>query len=177
MTVFDLPPTHVHEVFALISQSSIGIKVLNQFEIQCKTKKVTFDPYPLNLIEKLKNTIGPDQPIGACFVTDGDQGAIHYDPTSPLGILAPFIFHEIVHSLDPALWHAARTPQTRHARDRAMLQAETQAFDSQHRLIGELSAYVPGYRDFMNRQYPRARILHERLTETDISDLYGFKIA
>ncbi|MCM2277397.1 MAG: hypothetical protein NDJ89_04920 [Oligoflexia bacterium] len=176
---FQAPPANLERVFELIARSPFGVGILERFQPLYQGGKVMIRPYPLEIVAKLREAIGPDQPIGASFVVDedGKTGTIYADLGSPLGILAPFLLHEMVHALDRGIWKAARRPQTRKERDETMLLAETDAFGAQHRLIEELCVRVNGYREFIAAQSQRARILHERLTAEDIATLYGFKIA
>ncbi|MCM2324370.1 MAG: hypothetical protein NDJ90_14020 [Oligoflexia bacterium] len=174
---FNAAPRNLDEVFELISRSPSGYRVLERFRPLHQQGKVAIQPYPLEVVARLREAIGPDQPIGASFVNDGTTGTIYLDPASPLGILAPFLLHEMVHALDQDVWRAGVGPQSPEERDETMLLAETGAFELQHTVIQELCAQVPGYREFMSAQSQRARILHEKLTSEDVVALYGFKIA
>ena len=113
--------------------------------------------------------------MGACFINDGEIGTIYTDLTSPLGVVAPFLFHELIHALDEGVWEAARRPLAREAKDQVMLMAETRAFEAQHQFVAELGDRFPDYRTFLAKHYPKAKILHERMTSVDVADLYGFK--
>ncbi len=174
-------PIDANEVLKLISRTRIGNEVLEQFLPRLRKGEVRIAGYPPEVLERLKLAIGRDQPVGACFIPEykGEtrEGTIYLDLTSPLGLLAPFLFHEMVHSLDPGVWDAARRPLTRKSRDRVLLEAETKAFEAQHQFVLELKQRFPEYQRFLQTQYPRAKILHERLTATDVAELYGFKIA
>ena len=155
--------------------------MLERFLPRLRKQEVRIEAYPAEVLERLKLAIGRDQPVGACFIPEyqgeARHGTIYLDLTSPLGLLAPFLFHEMVHSLDPSLWEAARHPLSRDSRDRVLLEAETKAFETQHRFVLELKQRFPEYQRFLQAQYPRMKILHERLTATDVATLYGFKIA
>lgn len=178
MSSFELKsaPRQIDDVFELISQSPLGDRILRQFLPLFRSGRIRIKAYPNELLSKLKAVLGPGQPIGAAFVTDGDTGVIHYDRTSPLGVLGPFIFHEIVHSLDVRLWDSARnggsTARMRNERKKLMLLTETTAFNRQHELVTELKERVPGFAAFLAEQYPRVRILHERMTESEIDEMY-----
>jgi hypothetical protein len=89
-------------------------------------------------------------------------------------VLAPFLLHEIVHALDPKIWEAAKTPMTQSERDHVMLEAETLAFEMQRLWIDQYSRKIPAYAEFLRMEYPRCKILHERLTKSAVADLYGF---
>jgi hypothetical protein len=140
-----------------------------------RSKRVKLQAYPVPLLNRLRAVLGEGQPVGACFVNDGETGTIHYDPNAPLGVLAPFLVHEMAHAADESLWRAARFPQTRQARDELMLEAETRAFELQHQFVQELRAADPEFSMFLESQQDRIRILTERLGREDIADLYGFK--
>jgi hypothetical protein len=163
------------EILELIAEAPTGRKVLDRFTPTFESGLIRIEAYPLHIVEQLRQHTGPDQPIGACFMRDGKQGTIYLDMTSPLGVLAPFLLHEMVHSLDSDLEKASKHPMSRKDRDALLLLAETEAFEAQHDFVEELSSSMPGYRDFLNSYYPKARILHERLTTEDVAELYGFK--
>ena len=174
---FNRTPEAITEVLKLIARTNTGREILEKFLPLYNQRKIAIKPYPDEIVNKLKAVIGPDQPVGACFVTDGVAGTIHYDARSPLGVLAPFIFHEMVHSLDACLWDNAQIPMTQTSRDQLHLRAETKAFEYQHRFVDELGQRYPEYKKFLAEYYPKAKILVDRLTSTDIEDLYGFKVA
>ena len=167
-------PTHVDQTLRLIARVPAGRAVLSRFLALYRSGRVEFVPYDPALLTRLREVLGEGQPVGASFVTDGRSGKIHYDPSAPLGVLAPFLLHEMVHATDASLWVASNSKQTRRARDRLMLEAETQAFDQQHRFVQELRAADPRFDAFMLGEQARVRILHEKLTQKDIAELYGF---
>jgi hypothetical protein len=171
--VFEQPPARVEEVLRLICHTATGRQFIDRLMPHHRSGRIRFEPYPATIVVRLRESVGPDQPIGAAFSTDGEAGIIHYDPKSPLGVLAPFILHEIVHSLDEALWEAARIPQKRMRREQLMLRAESIAFEAQHRFQGELAVRYPTYSEFLRMQSAKARILVEQMLESDIMEHYG----
>ena len=175
---YSLPPQSLDDVFKLQLKTPTGRNVLERFLPQLTSKRTLIEAYPIEIQNRLREVLEPGQPIGACFTTDGKVGQIHFDPRSSLGVLAPFLLHEMVHALDENLWRLAeRSSVTRLVRDRAMLKAEVAAFTAQRRFIEELTGRDLAYQHFLEAEFPRARILNERLTETDLVELYGFKIA
>lgn len=172
---FSQPPTHVDEILKLIARSASGREALERFLPLLRRGKVRLAPYPPEVIAQLKEYLGPGQPVGACFVNDGETGTIHFDGGGPLGVLAPFILHEIIHCLDTAVWEIAKTGVRSSRRDKVLLHAETRAFEAQHRFVQELSQRFPEFESFLESQQARVKILVERLTSEDIASLYGFK--
>jgi hypothetical protein len=170
-------PGSVQDIFNLISAVPSGQAVLERFVPLFESGKVRVESYPLPLVEQLRAAVGEDQPIGACFINDGETGTIHIDTGSAIGILAPFLIHEMIHALDPTVWKASRSPQTQKRKDEIFLRAEVSAFEGQASYMKEMKERFPEYRAFLATQYPRARILHERLTCTDLIELYGFRVA
>jgi len=104
--------------------------------------------------------------VGAAFINDGEQGVIYFDPTSPVGVLAPFLLHELVHACDERLWK--KKPS-----QKVLIEAETDAFSTQRRYVEELTEADPEFGKFLKSRFPKARILHERLTRGDVVELYG----
>lgn len=157
-------PKSLDEIFKLIARAPSGRETLEKFLPLYTRQQVRIQPYPATVVSQLREAIGPDQPIGACFENDGRTGTIYYDSQSPLGVTAVFVFHEIVHALDPNVWKGAE-----------LLDAEVHAFERQHRLTQELKERLPEFEAFLRAHLPRARILHERLNQLTIAELYGFK--
>lgn len=170
---FNQAPSHPDEILRLIARTPSGREVLTAFLPLHRSGQVRFQPYAQALLTKLRAALGEGQPVGACFVNDGITGSIHFDPDAPIGVLAPFLVHEMVHALDTSLWLAAGKRQTKKARDQMMLNAETQAFAIQHRFVQELRAADSAFDVFLREQQARVRVLCEKLTQNDISELYG----
>jgi hypothetical protein len=164
---------HPQDILKLIARVPSGRDLLTGFLPLYKSGRVAFEPYAPELLERLRAALGPGQPVGACFVCDGQSGQIHYDPAAPIGVLAPFWVHEITHALDTSLWLMSGQRASRTARDKAMLKAETRAFEAQHRFVQELREADPAFGQFLVGEQARVRVLHERLTEQDIAELYG----
>ena len=173
---FSKAPAHPDEILRLIARTPSGRAVLAPFMEHYRSGRISLQSYPAPLLESLRAVLGEGQPVGACFVNDGDTGTIYYDPSAPLGVLAPFLVHEMAHAADESLWRAARFPQTRKACDELMLEAETHAFELQHLFVQELRAADLAFSVFLESQQDRVRILTERLGREDIAELYGFKI-
>jgi hypothetical protein len=170
---FSKAPAHPDEILQLITRVPAGRDVLGGFMELYRSGRVRLEPYPQALLAQLRAALGEGQPVGACFVNDGETGTIHYDPQAPIGVLGPFLVHEMVHAMDQSLWSAARIAQTRDSRDKLMLEAETRAFELQYRFVQELRAADPEYGFFLENEQERVRILNERLSREDIAELYG----
>ncbi len=161
-------------VLGLIARTPIGQEWVASFLPFFQSGMIRIEPYPLDLLMRLQAALEPGQPIGACFFPQGNTGKILLDFSSPIGVLAPFLLHEIVHALDPKIWEAAASELSARERDAVLLEAETLAFEMQRLWIDQYSRQVPAYAEFLRHEYPRCRVLHERLTQTSIADLYGF---
>lgn len=175
MISYHKPPAQIDDVLKLIAKTPTGRALLEAFLPLHAKKTVRFESYPAPLVERLRAVVEEGQPIGACFSCDGTVGAIHYDPSSPIGVLAPFLVHEIAHALDPALWRRPTADATGPAKKRANdpVQRELGAFETQFRFTSELKDRDPDYEKFLRAYYPKARILHERLSFELITELYG----
>lgn len=157
----------------LIECVPTGREVLQAFQKLLSNEQVKFECYPETIIQKMREYLEPDHPIGAALIQDGENGTIYYDARTPLGVLGPYLVHEMVHGLDSDLWAEARRPAS--PRDSVILQAEHRAFNTQHQFVQELRETLPGYGDFLNTRYSQVRVLVEKLTQDDIADLYGLK--
>jgi hypothetical protein len=163
-------PRSVEEVLELISRTPTGRKLLDSFLPLRNRRKITIECYPIEIIAKLKQGLGEGQPIGACFVNNGEMGTIYVDMTSPIGVLAPFLVHEIAHSLDANLWEVLPS-------DESQFKAELKAFEYQSLFQEELKERFSEYQVFLSKHFPKAKILHDRLNQLEIANLYGFKVA
>jgi len=162
-------------IFRLIAKSVTGRRVLEAFLPLFTSQRVTIQSYPSTVLEQLRSVLGEGTPIGACFTIDQGIGRIFIDTTSPIGVLAPFLVHEMVHALDKRLWDADGQSMRRTERDKLFLQVEVDAFQAQHLFMDDLKNRFRHYDAFLKSMYPKAKILHEKLTAESIADLYGFQ--
>lgn len=168
---FDQAPTSTDDILKLISRTATGRKILENFLPLYARKKVLIAAYPDEIVAELRKVLPEGQPIGACFTPNGgpkNKAVIYLDFTSPVGILAPFLVHEMVHALDQRVWKG----QTQHTGD-ALFAVETQAFETQFRFTQELKDRDPEYQNFLTQNYPKAKILHAMLTLEDIESMYS----
>ncbi len=160
-------------IFRVISKTATGRNVLEAFLPLYTAKRVSIQSYPSPVLAQLRAVLGEGTPIGACFTIDQGIGRIFIDTNSPVGVLAPFLLHEMVHALDQRLWDADGIALRRSQRDQLMLQVEVSAFKAQHLFMDEMKDRYAHYGQFLKTYYPKAKILHEKLTAESIADLYG----
>ena len=161
-------PQSIDEILKLVARSAAGRDCLERFLPLYHRKQVRIEGYPAELVTKLREALPEGQPIGACFVHEGSKGVIYLDLASPLGIVAPFLVHEIVHALDRKVWDGSASRA-----EQETVNAEVRAFETQFRFTQELKERDPEYAKFMTQAYPKAKILHEWLEREDIEALYG----
>lgn len=166
---FDRTPADSREILKFISSVRTGREMLSAFLPLYTSGKVAIAPYPVKVLTKLRAVLGEGQPVGACFMNDGSRGTIYLDMDTPIGVLAPFLIHEIAHALDENVW------LRRMKSDLQKLAVEAGAFDLQNRFMTELRNSFPEYQMFLETRYPNARVLVEKLSHAEISRLYGFK--
>jgi hypothetical protein len=154
-------------VMKLIARTVSGRALLERFLPLLKRGKIKIAPYPLAIVEKLRAVIPEGQPIGACLVTENGTGTIFLDYTSPIGVLAPFLVHEIAHALEPKVWRGETTKS-----QTALLETETSAFQIQFRFTQELRERDPAYDTFLKTHYPKAKLLHTLLEFEALEELY-----
>ncbi len=87
----------------------------------------------------------------------GEGKTIFVDFETPVGILAPFLVHEIIHAL---------------ADTKEFTVTEQLAFQGQYLFTQELRERDPGYDTFLKSQFPKAKFLHKLLEfeSLDVSD-------
>lgn len=170
MNCFAQPFQSWDEVFRLIQSSALGRQTLNRFFLRRNPVRIEF--YPEEVRPRLVAALTPKSPLGAVFVTDGEQGTIYVDDQSQLGILVPFLFHEMIHSLDGTLWKAARQTLSPSQRNTVIYEAECRAFRAQHLFQEELKELHPELRSFHETQYSHLSFLNRALLPHEIASLY-----
>ena len=94
---------NVKEVFEVIANSKIGRAVLTEFLPQYRSGHIQIEPLTPEV--RQREPFPPDK-IGAIFSYDGHSSVIYIEinqqenEKTELGVLAPRLLHEIVHSLD-----------------------------------------------------------------------------
>jgi hypothetical protein len=156
--VFLAKITHPDAIIKQISRSTTGRKLLEEFLPLLKKGKIHIESYAPELIARLREVIPADHPIGVCFVPEGDGGTIFLDYETPLGILAPFLVHEIAHALGKKL-------------DR--IEAETIAIQTQSLFAQELRDRDPEYDSFLKSHYPKAKHLLKLLDFEEMEEKTG----
>jgi hypothetical protein len=169
---YSKPPAAADAILKLIAKTPSGRTLLEGFLPMIAKGKVRIEAYPSEIATRLRAVVPSDQPIGACFVVDPATvlGCIHLDFGSPLGVLAPFLVHEIAHALDPRVWRG--DPSASRAQ---MLRTEENAFQIQFLFTQELRERDPEFDRFLRSAFPKARILHELLEPEEIDALYTFE--
>jgi len=159
-------------VLKLVARTASGRALLERFLPMLKRGQVKIAPYPAAIVEKLRAVIPEGQPIGACLVTEGKSGTIFLDYGSPVGVLAPFLVHEIVHALEPKIWSGETTRS-----QATLLDTEAHAFQTQFKFTQELRERDPAYDAFLKANYPKAKMLNTLLEFDDVEELYGRRSA
>lgn len=172
MNRFAAPPQSWNEVVEFVSYSAQGKKVLKQLFPHFKSERIKVETYPETIRAQLQAAATNGDPIGALFVTDGTNGTIYIDMKSELGVLVPFAFHEMIHSLDETLWSAAKRRLAPSQKRELVFQSECKAFREQHVFLEELKSLYPDLRDFHRLHYPRVPFLNRELLPHEIAQLY-----
>ncbi|MFZ9596589.1 MAG: hypothetical protein ACO3A2_10990 [Bdellovibrionia bacterium] len=174
MVDFSKRASSLDDVFTLIQESVLGKEVIKRFSALRQQKSIQFQSLPVELKQKLRWIAPAGTPFGAAFVTDGREAQIFYDPEAELGVLVPFLFHEMVHALDQTLWVAAQGTLSAEERSRTICFSEVRAFAAQHQLQDRLKKIYPELREFYKRHYPHVSFLNRELNREEIFDLYRF---
>jgi hypothetical protein len=163
------PKNPVETLLKLVGRTELGRKLLTDFLPLLQRGEARVEGYPETIVIKLREVLGPSQPIGAAWVWDPveKRGVVYLDFSSPIGALAPFLVHEMVHALDPEVRSGGAS----------ILEVETRAFRAQNLFQSELKERFPHYEEFLKTRYPQARILHELLEDGDLAEMYGKRVA
>ena len=170
-------PHSISEVLEWISSTSLGAQVVQAFFAMGRIKAVRIAGYPDEIRKRLNRVRKKNEPIGAAFVTDGTQGTIYVDLEQEAAVLGPFLLHEMVHSLDEALWQIAAEKVNQENREKVILESERKAFETQYLFIQEMRRKDPAFGQFLDKKYPRVAILQQALSREEIAKLYGLKAA
>jgi len=165
-------PRSFHEILAILARTSTGREVLSRIYPDLTSGKVTIEAYPEELLTLLRAHRPEGEPVGATFTTDGLKGKIYLDLTSPLGVLAPFLIHEMVHSLDAALWYCANRSVTRAQIRSVKLQSEESAFQIQNRFVSELKTQCQEFSGYIELVRSSIRTLQD-LSSEEVRALYS----
>lgn len=166
------PANDVREVLDLIATTKFGRSILGAFLPDYRSRRISFEAYPADIVAKLAQCRDPGTPAGAAFVTDGETGTIYYDAHSELAVLAIFFVHEIAHSVDGSIWNAADTQETQEQRRRRVIRSEAIAFECQYRFLAELTRLHPSLMGALAEKYPNGNTLYRRLSIAEIGTLY-----
>ncbi len=195
MRTFSTPPKSWDDIFRLIQEVPRGRETLILFRNQVASGLVQVQSYPDSVKNQLRALNSPTQgplqtsetltfdpqksssdptltPLGAAFVTDGFEGKLVLDPTGPLGIVVPFLFHEMIHSLDETLWRAAQRGGSPTERRAIIFESECRAFRAQHKFQEELRSKYPEYRSFCETWGEQFPFIQREFLPDEIAKLY-----
>lgn len=172
MNPFAAIPKSWSEIVEFISHSSTGRKILREIQPHFQSEKIQVQAYPESIRSRLLAVAAQGEPLGALFVTDGETGTIYVDMKSELGVVVPFAFHEMIHSLDENLWNAAKRPIQATQKKELVFQSECKAFREQHIFLEEMKALYPQLREFLRLHYPSVPFLNREFLPHEIAGLY-----
>ncbi len=175
MKSFSNPAQSWEQILAWIVKTQIGREVLNQFRQQIAANQVRIEPYPRSIhlkLQALSEEKSQPAPLGAAFITDGKNGTVYLDTSGPLGVLVPFLFHEMIHSLDDSLWKAARNYLRPSLQREVLFAAECRAFHAQHHFLEQLKLLHPEYRAYCKTWEVQFPFLNREFLPHEIAHLY-----
>lgn len=165
MSLFRSCQNSLEDIYRVIGQVPVGQVIISDFLKLEKKGMVEILPYPTEIYEKLNSE---DSPIGAVFVTDGSKGTIYMDFQSELGIQVPFLFHELVHSLDQSLWNAPKLKLTNSEKYNLIFRAESLAFHLQHLLLETLKKIHPELIHYYQSRYAHISSLNRAINSQEL---------
>ena len=135
----------MEEILKLVARTPSGRNLLEKFLPLYSRKQVTLQTYPEAIIQELRPLLPDGQTVGATW-TEKDR-VIYLDTQGPIGILAPFLVHEMVHVIS-----------TKKGTER-----ELDAFETQTRFTQELKERDPEYQNFLLANYSRTKLTDDWL--------------
>lgn len=172
MNPFARAPKNWKEVTDYIAKTALGRATLGRIRPSFDSKKITLEVYPYEIRSQLAAVARNGEPLGALFVTDGQKGTIYVDMQSELGVVLPFVFHEMIHSLDESLWSAAQKKLSSNQKKDLIFKSECLAFKTQHRFLEQLKEEFPELRRFLLHHYPKVPFLNREFQPHEIAHLY-----
>lgn len=154
-----------NDIFDILRETKTGRVLLGNFACHLYDK-VEFKAFPDEIRDKLRAVCTDGQPIGACFVNDGETGTVYFDPTLERGLLAIYFAHELTHALDERLWKS-------NAKE-FILDSEARAYQTQNEFQKELDTAFKDFFKYLRDTYPNAKTIHEEMNRDQIEELYGF---
>ena len=168
------PLGQVEGLFCILSQTKTGSLLLERAEVLFAKDSLKIEPYPEGIRKKLKNIQNENGPVGACFVTDGNDGIIYLDFSNSVGLLLPMLVHELVHATDTTLWSIAKTTASLSTRNEIQLQSEVAAYQAQHQFLREMDQIMPELRSYLLKEHSKVAMIHREYDRDEIAELYGW---
>jgi hypothetical protein len=170
---FKSPPQKIDEIYNVLQQSRLAACHLKKFFEKLNLKQVQVQWYPPELSKRLREATPDSEPIGAVTISSSpDQHIIYLDSKSPLGVLSPFLFHEIVHCLDEDYLNGIWSKRTERQKQRLILLAECHAYRLQRKFIAELTKSTPAYEDFLKTKKAQSRLVRADFSQKELESLY-----
>ena len=135
----------MEEILKLIARVPTGRNLLERFVPLYSKKVVSLHTYPEELTRQLRALLPDGQTIGASWMEN--ERVIYLDTEGPLGMLAPFLVHEMVHVLS----------------NKKGTEVELDAFEIQTRFTQELKDRDPKYQEFLLANYSRTKLTDDWL--------------
>ena len=160
-------------VFDLIEKTNTGRKLIegyNRWNEKCRVK-ICFKEFPVEIIASLRAIQETPLPVGASFLLTSESGAICYDPSTPVYVLALQVVHELAHALDSSLWFVAMNPE-HPKKEEVLRRSEENAYMTQSNFLMEFEATLPGFSFDLKSRYPHSKELHSLRNAQDVSEHY-----
>ncbi len=135
----------MEEILKLIARTPLGRKLLERFVPLYSRKEVILKTYPNEILNQLRPLLPDGQTVGATWVEN--ERVIYLDTQGPIGMLAPFLVHEIVHVLS----------------NQKGTERELDAFETQTLFTQELKDRDPEYQNFLLANYSRIKLTDDWL--------------
>lgn len=172
MSRFAQIPKTWSELLNLILESKTGRKTIEEFSHVFQRNQIEIKAYPEEIKLKLQASSPTNGFLGAVFLIEENKGTIYFDPQSEIGILAPFLIHEMTHCSDENLWIAARQKLTPFKKQELLFSSECRAFHTQHHFQEELKTIYPELRIFHLENYSHIPFLNRALLPDEIASMY-----
>ncbi len=156
-----------------IESTPSGRKLREKFRSIQTTFSIGLHPYPNSLAQRLREVVEPLHPLGAATVWDTQSAMIYYDCTESLGVLIPYLAHEMAHGIEAEkVLSLHGSPISNIKKSQIVFELERSAFDWQFKIIQELKDLDSEVSQFYREHYSHVWTLRACPSDHDIKIHY-----
>jgi hypothetical protein len=150
------PAQSIESALGVLARMPTGTALLKRFYPYYLAQKIKIQAYPEEIAKALSQTRSHEEFPGAACVTESDQAIIYYDRSTPLGVLAILLAHEITHALDIEIWRQAKESRMNPA---CIQESEKMAVQVQKLVTQEMLYFYPDFVLKLIRNFRHSKIV------------------